>query len=77
MFKLDLWFGLLVVVRTSFPLTDLGLSSNNILTAGETSSSYWPLFTLQMKAIRKSAATEILANSSRIITLIGRPFLAL
>jgi hypothetical protein len=55
--------------RSLFPP---GLSSKRILTAGAISSSYWPLFTLQIKANRNREATEILAISSKMMTLMGK-----
>jgi hypothetical protein len=47
-----------------------GLSSNNILEAGEESSSNWPDFTLHKKANRKRPATLTLAKSRITITLM-------
>lgn len=51
-----------------------GLSSNSILTAGEISSRNWPFLTLQIKATKKSAATDMLAINNKMITLIGSFF---
>jgi hypothetical protein len=51
-------------------LVEAGLSSNNILEAGEKSSSNWPDLTPHKKAIKKMAATEMLAIKRIRITLI-------
>jgi len=48
-----------------------GLSSKRIREGGEYSSSNCPDFTPHRKAIKKIAATEILAIRRIIITLIG------
>jgi hypothetical protein len=47
-----------------------GASSNSILIGADASSSNCPVLTLQMNAPRNKAATLILANSKRIMTLI-------
>jgi hypothetical protein len=48
------------------------LSSKSMREAGEKSSSNCPVLTPHMKAIRKRAATEILAASKMKITLITK-----
>jgi len=47
----------------------IGVSSK-ILRGGLISSLYWPVLTLQRKAPKKRAATEILANNRIRMTLI-------
>jgi hypothetical protein len=47
----------------------MGVSSN-ILIGGLISSLYWPVLTLQRKAPKKRAATEMLANKRIRMTLI-------
>jgi len=51
-------------------VAETGLSSNNILDAGELSSSNCPVFTLHKKASRKREATLTLAIRSITMTLI-------
>ena len=55
---------------------DGGGSSKSMRMGGETSSSYWPFLMLHMKAPKNRAATEILAISKRIITLMQQNYFA-
>ena len=53
-----------------FELFEEGLLSNRIRWGGENSSSYCPVRTLQIKAARKMAATDILAIKRITMALI-------
>jgi len=57
-----------------FSFAEGGLS-NNILKGGDTWSSYCPLLTVHKKAARNKEATETLAISNSIITLMMTLFM--